>query len=315
MPSPGVSVLLPVYNDEAYVEEAIDSVLRQDASSFEIVVIDDGSTDRTPNVLAQYEDEEQVEIRTHAENQGLPEALNTGLEASQAPLLMRQDANDRSSPSRLTKQRTYLQRHPDVAAVTTGAYMISANGNRTATYLPPKNPREELNERNPLVHGSVMFRREAIEDVGGYDEFFQYSQDYDLWVRLVRNGYQLSSIREPLYELRRDGSTESVSKRRRAAKYSLLASAPPNEKSELLRHARAEGLENIEERFSPSLRSKYERRMVRAYVDNHCKYAALKSALRAAKLTPTSGSVYLHLGLALSPWWITERILTNVEGR
>src|ERR1043166_4865427 len=108
---PAVTVLMSVYNDEKYVREAIDSILAQSFRDFELLVIDDGSTDRTPAILASYDDR-RLRVLRNNENIGLTRSLNAGIGAARGPLIARQDADDISYPQRLARQGGVMKRHP-----------------------------------------------------------------------------------------------------------------------------------------------------------------------------------------------------------
>jgi glycosyltransferase involved in cell wall biosynthesis len=126
--SPLVSVLLPVYNDASTVAPALDSVLAREFGSFEVIVINGGSTDDTRKQLRPYVDDDCVIIIHHDRNKGLPSAFNTGIRRATGSYLMRQDADDRSLPGRMRRQYEYLGSHPDMALLGTGAEVIDSKG-------------------------------------------------------------------------------------------------------------------------------------------------------------------------------------------
>jgi len=184
---PAVSVLMAVRDGAPWVAEAVASVLGQTAGDFELIVIDDGSTDATPALLASVRDERlRVERRAAA---GLTASLNRALVLARAPLVARLDADDLALPERLARQRAYLAAHPDVGLVGGGVRELDADGREVAVRVPPASDaalRAALIRRNPFVHSAVMVRRALVEKVGGYDESVPVAQDYDLWMRLAR---------------------------------------------------------------------------------------------------------------------------------
>ncbi len=198
MTSPAVSVLMSVYNGAPWVREGVESVLTQTAPDLELIVIDDGSTDATPELLGAIRDARlRVERQARA---GLTRSLNHALRLSTAPLVARMDADDVALPERFARQLAFLERHPDVGLLGTGCHEISSSGEVLRTIVPPTdNPaiRRALIRRNPFVHSSVMMRREALEAAGGYDEGLPVAQDYDLWVRMSRVT-RLANLPEPL---------------------------------------------------------------------------------------------------------------------
>ena len=198
MSDPAVSVLMAVRNGVPWVREAAQSVLTQTASDLELIVIDDGSTDGTANVLASIDD-----ARLRVERQpprGLTPSLNRALSLARAPLIARLDADDLAAPERLACQRRFLDAHPDVALLGTGAREVDTGGREVAVVVPPEEDaaiRHTLIRRNPFIHSSVMARRSVLIDVGGYDERLPVAQDYDLWMRMSRITH-LANLPTPL---------------------------------------------------------------------------------------------------------------------
>jgi len=193
-----VSVVMSVYNGAPWVGAAVESLLVQTLTDLEVIVIDDGSTDATPDVLASLRDPRlRVERRTR---QGLTLALNRALALARAPLLARLDADDLALPERLARQREFLQAHPEVGLLGTGAREVDPAGREVAIVRPPVDDatiRRTLIRANPFVHSSVVMRRALLERVGGYDPSFPVAQDYDLWMRLARVT-RLANLGEPL---------------------------------------------------------------------------------------------------------------------
>ena len=189
--SPKVSVLIAVHNGERYLQAAIESILGQDFADFECIIVDDGSIDDTPRMLAGYSDS-RVRVLYNAENIGLTKSLNRGLNAAKGEYIARQDADDLSLPNRLREQVTYLDTHPEAMLVTGNLEIIDADGKSLGVQkraAPPDIVKFRMLFYNHVGgHSQVMFRREAALDVGGYDESRRYSQDYDLWLRLLNRG-------------------------------------------------------------------------------------------------------------------------------
>lgn len=198
--SPLVSVLLPVYNCAGYVEEAVRSILEQDFADFELLVLDDGSTDATPSVLAGLSDP-RMRVLRHP-NMGLPATLNKGIGIARGKYIARQDADDISLPQRLGRQVAFLEAHPGCALLGTWSRILV---DRTPTERMHRHPIDartlafEILFDSQFVHPSVMFRREVTSSVGLYstDPAKRGPEDYDFWVRIARQ-FGLGNLAEPL---------------------------------------------------------------------------------------------------------------------
>jgi glycosyltransferase involved in cell wall biosynthesis len=198
MTSPAVSVLMGVRDGAPWVREAVESVLAQTASDLELIVVDDGSSDATPDLLAGIRDARLVIARQRPV--GLPRALNRARELARAPLLARLDADDLALPERLARQEAFLAAHPEVGLLGTGVREVDAEGRERAVLVPPTGDaaiRRALIRRNPFAHSSVVMRRAVLDQVGGYDETLPVAQDYDLWMRMARVT-RLANLPEPL---------------------------------------------------------------------------------------------------------------------
>ena len=195
-----------VHDGEAHVREAIDSILGQSYRDFELLIIDDGSADATPEVLASYSDS-RIRILRNAENRGLTRSLNIGLREARGALVARQDADDRSHRERLARQVALLKCEPDVAAVGAQFVSIDERGRRRSSHFwmhcqTSLGIRWQLMFENPFVHSAVMFRRDVVlEGMGGYDETFRTNQDFELWSRLALV-HPLRNLGEVLIALR-----------------------------------------------------------------------------------------------------------------
>lgn len=201
---PQVSVVMSVHNGERFLHEAINSILSQTLTDFEFIVVDDGSSDSTPDILHSYGDR----LRVHTQsNQGLTRALNTGLALAQGQYIARIDDDDVAEPQRLERQAAYLDVHPEVGLLGTAYHEIDEQGRVLRTITIPTEDaklRSELAKFNPFAHSSVMFRRALAERCGGYDEDVLYrhnSEDYELWIHLATHA-QLASLPIPLVRRR-----------------------------------------------------------------------------------------------------------------
>ncbi len=182
------SLLMTVYNCQSYLRTSVESALSQVAEEFEVVVIDDGSTDRTSEILDQFADPRLRVL--HCERMGRTRALNFGVAACTAPYVAILDADDVALPHRLHRQVAYLESHADVALVGSRYRPhIDQHGKPMSEDVFPLGFPEIAHElgqfRCPVFHSSVMFRKQTICDAGGYDESLTSNEDWDLYVRLA----------------------------------------------------------------------------------------------------------------------------------
>lgn len=204
--APAVSVVMSVYNGAAYMAKAIDSILGQTFTDFEFIIVNDGSTDRTANILAGYKDPRITVIAQN--NQGLVPALNRAIKKAKAPLIARQDADDYSQPTRLAEQLTYLKENPNTVIIGTSMQVMNNDGkivHQHHVLLNDPELKQELLVRSPFAHGSVVFRKDAALKAGLYKKDFWPAEDYEFWLRLSKHG-KFANIDEPLYVYRENSS-------------------------------------------------------------------------------------------------------------
>jgi glycosyltransferase involved in cell wall biosynthesis len=201
MANPLVSVVLPFYNCPNYVGAAIQSVLAQTYRDYELLIIDDGSTDETPSVLAGCKDP-RVRLITQS-NRGLAATLNRGIELARGRYIARQDQDDISYPDRFARQFAFLEAHPRCGLVGTWADIWRENSSTGRQHRHPSENallQYELLLNNPFVHSSVMIRKDALDRVGPYstDTRRQPPEDFELWSRIARV-YEIANIPEVLH--------------------------------------------------------------------------------------------------------------------
>jgi len=201
---------MPVYNAESTLTEALESLSRQTFGDFEIIAIDDGSTDQSLDILqtwAQHEHRLRILQTSHT---GILGALNEGLRACQAPLVARMDADDHSLPERLEQQLAILISNPQLALVSCQVRAFPAEDVHQGLqlYLDWQNSlldeatmRREIFIESPFVHPSVMFRRTLVEEAGGYQDH-GWAEDYDLWMRMCLAGMKFAKLPVMLLEWR-----------------------------------------------------------------------------------------------------------------
>lgn len=201
---PRVSVLMSVFNGARYLRESVESIVSQTYADFEFIIVDDGSTDDSAQVLRSYQDP-RIQV-IFQNNCGLAAALNRGLAQARGEFVARQDQDDVSLPDRLASQVRYLDRKRDVALVGTGAQLVSADGSLRQISRQLTDSvllRWALLFCNPFIHSSVMIRRQALEEVGKYttDPQRQPPEDYELWSRIALR-WNVVNLPEPFLRYR-----------------------------------------------------------------------------------------------------------------
>ena len=209
-PPPLVSVLMPCYNAAATLEEALQSLKNQTLIDFELVVVDDGSTDETLAILQTWAQRDR-RIRVLSQpHQGIIGALNGGLSACRAAYVARMDADDRCHARRLELQVKFLDIHPEISVVSCRVSSFPAAQVRQGfrvymewlnALLSDADIRREIFVESPLPHPSVMFRRQAVLQAGAYQER-GWAEDYDLWLRLYLQSARFARLPEVLLEWR-----------------------------------------------------------------------------------------------------------------
>jgi glycosyltransferase involved in cell wall biosynthesis len=201
---PKVTVLMSAYNSEHYLLESIESILNQTFKDFEFLIINDGSTDKTREIILSVNDP-RIHLIDNEENLGLTRSLNKGLQIAQGEFVARQDADDISEPERLQHQVDFLEAHPEVALLGTWHKEVDAQGNLVGMWNLPSDWIQicwALLFYTPFVHTSVMMRKATIlQKIGFYNEDFSYSQDYELWARAART-LPVFSLKERLVRTR-----------------------------------------------------------------------------------------------------------------
>ena len=201
--APQVSVLMPVWNAERYLAHAIESVLAQTFTDFELLIVDDASTDGTSALIRAYRDR-RIRCTANETNLGVTRSLNLGLALARGRYLARMDGDDQSAPERLARQVAFLDAEPRAALVASRARRIDAHGVEVGLLDTPVDNatlRRRLRIGNCIVHGSVMMRTDLVRALGGYDESMERAQDYDLWLRLCER-HPIAALPELLYAWR-----------------------------------------------------------------------------------------------------------------
>ncbi len=208
-----VSVVIAVYNGEEYLTEAVNSILTQTYTDFELIVVNDGSTDRTGDILDCIYDR-RVRIINFEKNMGAASALNAGIEQAKGDWIAVHDADDISLPNRLEEQVKFVNKNPGLVAAGTFIECIPGRRNFTSkrqlkefelgrnSIRTCRDVEITLYNGCPLTHGSVIFSKKAFMKAGGYDPKLRIAYDYDLWTRLITLG-GICNVPQKLYRYRR----------------------------------------------------------------------------------------------------------------
>ncbi|MEX0958149.1 MAG: glycosyltransferase family 2 protein [Burkholderiales bacterium] len=221
-----ITVLLSVHNGAEYLEAAIKSVLAQTLRDYEFLIIDDGSTDRTPEIIDSFL-ESRVRCIRHENNWGLIASLNEGLAKAQGKYVARMDADDICDPRRLELQVRLLDDKPAVGVVGSAVRLMDNKGRRGAVYLFPEHHDViswALAFLCPLAHPTVMMRREVVVASGGYDASALHAEDYDLWEKLS-TVTRLANLPLPLLNLRKHETSVTSRETTRHTKTAIAVSA------------------------------------------------------------------------------------------
>ena len=196
---PLVSIILPTYNGSAYLRESIDSCLAQTYSNCELIVVDDCSTDATPDIIASYvAKDSRIRSLRHSTNRKLPAALNTGHAAATGSYLTWTSDDNRYLPNAVEEMTRFLAEHPTVGVVYADCAMIDDKGQHVRNY--PAQPASQLAYMNALF-ACFMYRRALYETVGGYDADLFLAEDWEFWLRAARH-FELAPLHKVLYEYR-----------------------------------------------------------------------------------------------------------------
>ena len=210
--TPAISVVMSVFNGETFLVDALESILKQTFTDFEFVIIDDGSTDRTPEILSEYaKRDERVRVYSH-ENTGRAESLNRGIALAKAPLIARMDADDIAFPRRLEQQCEFMKVHPEIGLLGGAIELVTSTRRRFGVDIPPLKDdelRTAMARCNPFRHPTVIMRKETVLDSGGYRKPLLDADDYDLWLRMAERT-QIANLPQILLSYRVHANQVSV---------------------------------------------------------------------------------------------------------
>lgn len=196
-----VSIIMSVYNDEKYLNEALDSIFAQTIQNFELIIIDDCSTDDTVKIIESYHDK-RIRLMVNDKNEGLTKNLNKALKYVRGKYIARMDGDDRSRPQRFEKQIEFLEENPDLMLISCRTHMFGEEDLISDIQGTPKQLQTMMLIRPVLAHPGFMMKRELIDIYGfQYDETYRSAQDYNFAVRVARE-FSIGITKEILLDYR-----------------------------------------------------------------------------------------------------------------
>ena len=223
--APVVSVVIPVRNGGRFLAPALESVLNQTGVAFEVICIDDGSDDATWSVLASFAARHRALCIRKAEGTGISDALNQALALARGRYVARMDSDDLCLPGRLAVQAHHLDAHPEIGVLGAQAGVIDGagvRGGRLRVPVGPERVRAALETSSPLIHPTVMMRRDVVLAAGGYRKLFDGAEDYDLWLRIAPH-VAFDNLAQSVLLYRRHGAQQTVGRPFRQAQLAALA--------------------------------------------------------------------------------------------
>ena len=181
---PEISVVMAAHNEEKTIQKAVKSIIGQTFKNWELIIINDSSTDATKSILMQFESERRINVINNPYNLGLAKSLNIGISQSKGFYIARMDADDESLSNRLQSQLDFMKSNQSIDVLGGGAIYINKNKNEFVKMPKDHNSiKQFIKKSSPFIHPSVMYKKSFIDKFGGYDETILRAEDYDLWYR------------------------------------------------------------------------------------------------------------------------------------
>src|SRR3989344_285670 len=203
MSTPLVSVIMPVYNSESFVKKSVSSVLNKTYRKFELIIVNDASTDKSLAIVKSFQDP-RVKIINNVKQVGVAAALNRGLHFAKGRLIARMDADDIALRNRFSVKVKFLRKYPDVVLIGTWVTIINEQGRKIKIKKLPEDSQKiksHILRYNPFIHSTIMLRKSVLDSVGSYSERYNGAEDYDLFLKVVST-YKTANINKPLLQYR-----------------------------------------------------------------------------------------------------------------
>lgn len=193
-----VSVILAFFNNEKTIIKSINSIFNQSYKNIELILVDDGSSDNSLNLIKKKFKTKKIKIFLNKQNKGLAYSLNKGINKSKCNLIFRMDADDISKKNRIAKQVNYMKKNPNISLLGTNAYYFDGEGvyGKSNVKISDQKIKKNILYKNEFIHSSVVFRKMFFKKLGGYNKSLKRGQDHDLWIR--GKNFNYANIKEPL---------------------------------------------------------------------------------------------------------------------
>ena len=316
--NPQITVILPAYNVAKYIGIAINSVLAQTFTDFELLIINDGSTDDTEKIIRSFSDD-RIRLINQT-NQGVAAALNIGMLNARADLVARFDADDICLPERLMVQYNFLNDNPDYIIVGSDADYIDMNEEYVFTYSMPAHANNEIQELHvnkcPFIHSAVLFRKEFILQAGGYNIEACAFEDHILWAKSIRLG-KTCNLQQVLLQVRLNPESISIDEKWRTKRFREIKSQSISRGSLTMQ----EGIELsgiLKKQNNPKIKEgSYYSLLGKKYLwNNHQPQKARINLRKAIRINPGRIDSYFILALSFFPKdfisWIYKKKLNSI---
>ena len=206
-----ITVVMPIRNAEKTLSKSIESILAQSYKNFEFFILDDSSTDNSSKIIYEYSiNDSRIKLFSNKVNLGLTKSLNILINQANNKYIARQDSDDISETSRFEKQVMYLENSQYRACTSRATILNKSSKIPKFSYLLPN--KFVIKFKNPFIHGTLMIEKKLLDEVGGYDESFYYSQDYKLFIDILNSGEKIKTLYEPLYILNTVNNISTIKK-------------------------------------------------------------------------------------------------------
>jgi glycosyltransferase involved in cell wall biosynthesis len=301
--NPKVTVLMPAYNAGKYIDEAITSVLEQSFADFELLIINDGSTDETEKIIRSFKDPRIVLI--NQKNKGLAATLNTGLNLAKADYIARFDADDICYPNRLKIQYDFITTYPGYSIIGSAADYIDANGHFIFTHHPQGHLNEEIQQLKysvcPFIHSGVFYKKNVIVNNGGYNEYAYTYEDHFLWVNILKSE-KACNLSQALIKVRLNPESITIDEKWHSRKFRAIKNSTLKNRS----ISESDGIELYQisgKRYSPKIKqgAYYALCGKKFLVNNYQPEKARSNVIRAISLQPYRLDNYLLYTISYFP--------------